>query len=71
MIKTVTLNGGLLRTYSDAGRRIQKVGTDEIYDEAIDLATSGYTYTETDEYIDVSPEEIINIIVGGGDNGNT
>lgn len=70
MIKTVTLNGGLLRTYSDAGRRIQKVGTDEIYDEAIDLATSGYTYTETDEYIDVSPEEIINIIVGGGDNGN-
>ena len=71
MIKTVTLNGGLLRTYSDAGRRIQQVGTDEIYDEAIDLATSGYTYTETDEYIDVSPEEIINIIAGGGDNGNT
>ena len=70
MIKTVTLNGGLLRTYSDAGRRIQKVGTDAIYDEAIGLATSGYTYTETDEYIDVSPEEIINIIAGGGVNGN-
>lgn len=43
----------LYRSYSDKGVKIQKVGTDEIYDEAIDIAAASYTYKETDEKIEV------------------
>lgn len=67
MIITETRTDGLIRTYSDTGRRIRKVGTDEIYDEAIDLATSGYTYEETDESEDISAEEVLSIIIGGSE----
>ena len=42
----------LYRTYSDENFKIQKVGTDEIYDEAIDIETSNFTYEETDEKIE-------------------
>lgn len=42
----------LYRTYSDRNMMIQKVGTDEIYSEAIDVENSGFTYTETDIPID-------------------
>ena len=38
----------LYRTYSDRDMKIQKDGTEQMYDEAIDVADSGYTYTETD-----------------------
>ena len=38
----------LNRTYSDAGMLIRKVGTEEIYGEAIDVEGSPYTYEETD-----------------------
>ena len=38
----------LFRTYSDEGYKIQKVGTYEIYDEAIDIENNNYTYKETD-----------------------
>ena len=68
MIKTETLiinNREFIRTYSDAGFKIRKDGTDEIYDEAIDPADSGRTYTETDEPIEVEPEEIVDILTGG------
>ena len=65
MIITETRMDGLIRTYSDSGKRIQKVGTDEIYDEAIDFATSGYTYVETDESDEISAEEALSIITGG------
>lgn len=65
MIKTETRMDGLIRTYSDSGKKIQKIGTDEIYDEAIDLATSGYTYVETDESNEISAEEAIGIITEG------
>lgn len=65
MIKTETRTDGLIRTYSDLGKKIQKVGTDEIYDEAIDLATSGYTYVETDKSNEISAEEAIGIITEG------
>lgn len=37
----------LYRSYSDLGLRIHKVGTDEIYDEAIDIENSGFEYEET------------------------
>ena len=65
MIKTETRTDGLIRTYSDLGKKIQKVGTDEIYDEAVDLATSGYIYVETDESNEISAEEAIGIITEG------
>ena len=42
----------LYKTYSDENYRIQKVGTDEIYDEAIDVKSSNYEYIETDEKIE-------------------
>lgn len=42
----------LYRTYSDRNMMIQKDGTDELYDEAIDVENSGFTYTETDIPID-------------------
>jgi hypothetical protein len=50
----------LFRTYSDAGLMIRKVGTDEVYSEAIDIEGSGYTYEETGTAIDedvVDPEK--------------
>jgi hypothetical protein len=44
----------LYRTYSTEGLKIYKVGTDEIYDEAIDIDNVSYVYEETEECIDES-----------------
>lgn len=41
----------LYRTYSDQKVMIRKVGTDEIYDEAIDIETAPFVYEETDQPI--------------------
>ena len=38
----------LHRTYSDEDVQIRKVGTDEIYDEAIDIEGAPFEYEETD-----------------------
>lgn len=38
----------LVRTYSSAGLKINKIGTDEIYDEAIDVSLAPFEYAETD-----------------------
>ena len=38
----------LYKTYSDADLMIQKVGTDEVYSEAIDIEGAPYSYEETD-----------------------
>jgi hypothetical protein len=54
--KFIINNYEFIRTYSDAGLKIRKNGTDEIYDEAIDPAGSGRTYVETDEPVE-TPEE--------------
>lgn len=43
----------LYRTYSDEGYKIKKVGTDEIYDEAIDVETSSFEYEETTEKVEI------------------
>lgn len=67
MIKTETRTNGLIYTYSDVGKKIQKVGTDEIYDTAIDLPNVGYTYAETDTDSEITAEEALNIITGGAD----
>ena len=47
----------LYRTYSDADMKIRKVGTEEVYDEAIDVEGAPYTYEETDIPIEVVEEE--------------
>lgn len=46
----------LYRTYSDAGVMIQKVGTTEVYEEAIDIEGAGFEYEETDEPIVVNED---------------
>ena len=38
----------LYKTYSNEGYMIQKIGTDEVYSEAIDVETANYKYIETD-----------------------
>lgn len=49
----------LIRTYSDEGYRIIR-NDGVVYDEAIDVKDSGYTYTESDELIEeVSAEEAL------------
>lgn len=65
MIKTETRTDGLIYTYSDVGKKIQKVGTAEIYDTAIDLPNAGYTYAETDTDSEITAEEALEIITGG------
>ena len=67
MIKTETRTNGLIYTYSDVGKKIQKVGTDEIYDAAIDLPNAGYTYAETDADSEITDSEALEIITGGAD----
>ena len=42
----------LYRTYSDKNFKIKQVETEAVYDEAIDVENSKYTYVETDELID-------------------
>ena len=42
----------LYRTYSDENYMIRKVGTEEIYEEAIDVENASYEYEETTEPIE-------------------
>ena len=46
----------LYRSCSDKGVQIRKVGTDEIYDEAVDVENSGFEYVETDIPIETEQE---------------
>lgn len=48
----------LYRIYSDEGFEIQKVGTNELYYEVIDVEDAGFEYIETKRKIPVhNPEE--------------
>ena len=61
MVKTedLIINGyRFTKTYSDEGFKIRKVGTDEIYDEAIDIDGAGFEYEETNIVIDVDKKEV-------------
>jgi hypothetical protein len=51
--ETRTDGVNLYRTHSDEGMQIRKVGTEEIYDEAIDVEDAPYTYEETDVPIEI------------------
>ena len=46
----------LYRTYSDENFKIRQIETDILYDEAIDVEDSNYTYEETD--IPIEEEEV-------------
>lgn len=48
----------LYRTYSDEGYKIKQVQTGAIYDEAIDVEGTKYTYVETEEKIKAVEETI-------------
>lgn len=55
MIKTETITireKDYKHTYSDEGYLIRKIGTDEIYSDAVDDINSTWTYEETDEKIE-------------------
>lgn len=49
----------LYRTYSDKGLRIRQIETGIIYDEAVDISESLYTYEETDIYIETQEDGTI------------
>lgn len=55
--KTRTDGVNLYRTYSDENFKIKKVGTDEIYDEAVDIENAPYEYEETTEKIEYIEQE--------------
>ena len=46
----------LYKTYSDENYMIHKIGTDEIYEEAIDVENAPYEYEETTELIEGESE---------------
>ena len=48
----------LYRTYSDTNLMIRKIGTDEVYSEAIDVENSSYYYEETDTPIVVEEKKV-------------
>lgn len=62
-----TRNDGVVlnRVYSDQDVMIRKVGTDEVYEEAVDVENAPWTYEETDQAIELTAEEALDIIVGG------
>jgi hypothetical protein len=47
----------LYRTYSDRGLKIRKIGTNEIYDDAVDIESALYIYDETDTPVDTMTED--------------
>ena len=57
-------------TYSDVGKKIQKVGTEEIYDDAVDVEDADFAYAETDEDIDddVDDSTALRYLLGGEEN---
>jgi hypothetical protein len=52
MIRHRDFMGNVL-TYSDTDFKIRKVGTTEVYQDAIDVPESGFVYEETDIPIEV------------------
>lgn len=58
MIKTVTViigNRDFIRTFSDTDFKIHKVGTAEVYDEAVDIVGHSFVYEETAEKREIPP----------------
>lgn len=51
LYKTRSDGVNLYRTYSSRGLKIKKEGTEEVYDEAIDVEGAPFVYTETNVLI--------------------
>ena len=58
MIRQEQIGNDLVKTYSDKGVMIRKIGTEEIYSEAIDPKKFNRKYEETD--IPIEKHEEIN-----------
>lgn len=53
-------------TYSDAHKRIRQEETGAVYDEAIDVESATYTYTETTDDVEVmEAQDALDFIFGG------
>jgi hypothetical protein len=65
MIRTEQI-GDRIYTYSDVGMKILQVETGIVYEDALDVPESGYTYTETNIAIEdeITDSEALNIIMG-------
>lgn len=57
MVKYEVLNNKFCKHYSDNNKLIRKIGTEEIYSDAIDLIPCRYEYEETNIDIEVDIEE--------------
>ena len=57
MIVQEQIGNDLVKTYSDKGMMIRKIGTDELYSEAIDPQKFNRKYEETDIPIDQEIDE--------------
>lgn len=70
MIKTETTPDDRTRHYSDAGVMIRQVETGELYEDAVDYIPCRFTYEETDVLIEteITPEQALNILLGGSEN---
>lgn len=55
----------LFRTYSDEGKKIIQNETGILYSEAIDVEKAPYTYSESDEDVELTAEEALELILGG------
>ena len=55
----------LFRTYSDEGKKIIQNETGIVYGEAIDVEDAPYTYSESDEDVELTAEEALELILGG------
>lgn len=51
IVKEYLDNGKFIRYFSDEDFKIQKLGTDEIYSDAVELVDTEVEYIETDEKI--------------------
>ena len=63
--KTRTDGVKLFRTYSDEGKKIIQNETGIVYAEAVDVENTPYTYSESEEDIELTAEEALDLILGG------
>lgn len=58
----------LSRTYSNEGKYIIQNETGVEYTEAIDVEDAPYTYSESDNELELTAEEALELILGGESN---
>ena len=53
----------LFRIYSDTDHKIKKVGTEDIYDDVIDVEGANFEYEEIDEYVELEGASTLDEVV--------